>query len=121
MDDAMDLNPGTVMTVTHLRPGAYTVYIYAVYPGSPDQSHFRTSVYVQNSISNNPQIIRGPLNGNVLTQYITHSVHDVVVDSDGVMVVTIKALDRNAWMNGLQLVYHDSPAESLLALTRLEH
>jgi hypothetical protein len=103
MTDAREW-PDDVLTVTNLQPGNYTIYTYAVPPSNAPR---HASVFVENSTSQNPQQVLGPLHGNVLIQFQTHAVHDVVVSGTGTLRIRVSPIESfDTYVNGFQFVYH---------------
>lgn len=99
LDDYLDLHsvPAEFM-FTDIQPGEYLLYAYS-WP--PDNSNYRTSLWV-NDDSDNAQLVGGAWPGG-FQQGITHAVHTAQVNDDRTLVLHTFGLTKGT-LNGLQLV-----------------
>lgn len=100
-------------TFAGLANGQYQLYTYA---SAPQGILSSSQVTVPGSTSANPQFVTGPAPGNGFALGITHSIHDILV-TNNTLVVTISAppgLNDPAYVAGFQLVPGPGGATALL-------
>jgi predicted outer membrane repeat protein len=107
-----DPNDVATYAVYDLLPGVYTVYTYAT---NTTDSTGRTLVSVVNS-PQEPQSIGGVLSFNSFVQGVTHARHDVVIESNDVLIIHATGTVGFGAVNGLQLHYNSglAPASGIL-------
>ncbi len=83
-----------------LARGIYRIVTYAV---APYGAVSPVAVTVPGSWSPNPQVVTGPMPGNSLQYLVTHSVHELSVQS-GLVEIRASGPWPTSYVNGMQLV-----------------
>lgn len=73
-------------TFNGIANGSYEVYTYASAPQGDLGQLTASSVFVPGSTSANPQFVSGPETGNAFALGITHSIHDILVTNNTLIV-----------------------------------
>jgi hypothetical protein len=90
-------------TFTNVPNGSYHIYTYAVWPGGGTSPH-QASVSITGSFNQNPQIVTGPMPGNQFVLGVTHSIHDILVESGTFTLQIDSVASSHPYANGFQVV-----------------
>lgn len=103
-------------TFNGIANGSYKVYTYASAPQGDIGQLTASSVFVLGSTSQNPQLVTGPEPGNAFALGITHSIHDILV-TNNTLIVDVSESPVGvypAYVAGLQLQSVPEPDTILL-------
>ena len=106
LNDVGNPEPQVTYTFSGLVAGSYRVVTYGA---NPNLRVERNQVLVPGAQSPNPQVVTGPMPGNSFVLGITHSVHEITITGNS-LVIDVRSLDfPTASVNGFQLVLVPEP------------
>jgi hypothetical protein len=103
-----------IYTLAGLEPGSYHVYTYAA---NPNGSFIETPITVPEAVSNNTQVVTGPMPGNSFKYLVTHSLHQVEVTTGSTFRITASqppGMHANSEINGFQIVPVPEPNSAIV-------
>jgi hypothetical protein len=105
MGDFADIGLPVTYRFTGLLPGAYRVFTYAVDPASTVPRDVTVSLPGASVVDLH---VNGMLTGNVFSEGITHSVHDLVLTGTN-FDITVSGPEHHTRCNGFQIVAVPEP------------
>jgi hypothetical protein len=102
-----------VYTFSGFQPGTYLVYTYAV---RPNGNAVNLPILIPEALSNNTQVVTGPMPGNSFAHLTTHSLHELQLDVGATFQIVAEMPPNSpaAYINGFQIVAVPEPNSAIV-------